>query len=144
LRGDAVATYHRRRDQQVAYADWKRERRAAARRRRWKAETAETLEQEYRSYLAALLALHEVEKNLHDGADALIESEAIRYHALRRVVDWGYRVKTVSWNVTRLRQELEQDLLSLETLYWQALHDEGRTNMSWEAWSKLERERRPV
>lgn len=128
----------------MSYADWKRERRAAARRRRWKSESAETLRQEYNSYLAALRALHEVEKDLHDGADMLIEDEAIRYHALRRVLDWGYRVKTVSWNVTRLRQELEQDLVALETLYWQALHDEGMTRLSWETWSRLERERRPV
>jgi hypothetical protein len=128
----------------MSYADWKRERRAVARRRRWKSETADTLKQEYQSYLGALRELHEVEKDLHDGADVLIESEAVRYHALRRVTDWGYRVKTVSWNVTRLRQELEQDLVALETLYWQALRDEGRTRMSWETWSALERERRPV
>jgi hypothetical protein len=128
----------------VSYADWKRERRAAARRRRWKSETADTLKQEYDSYLSALRSLHEVEKELHDSADTLIESEAVRYHAMRRVVDWGYRVKTVSWNVTRLRQELEQDLVALETRYWQALHDEGRTRMSWETWSAAERDRRPV
>ena len=128
----------------MSYADWKRERRAAARRRRWKSEASETLKQEYLSYLGALRALHEVEKELHGSADTLIESEAVRYHAMRRVVDWGYRVKTVSWNVTRLRQELEQDLVALETIYWQALRDEGHTRMSWERWSAMERERRPV